>query len=309
MIRLRRIHSRCAVVVALPFLWLLLSGIILWMLLFWRESLHPYALSTKQHSVLTERLQWQSIKGSLNGLESQITRVTFGDSRQSLRVNLASGDVWYWVPGESEPFHKSNPTFSDQCICILSGLHRGKFFGAVGRYAFTFFGFSILAYLFTGIALLKQRAGKQTQRRMHRILGWSVMLPLLGLILSGSLLNVASELRSIPSLPNRIAVSSQSYADWDSALLLARERHARSRISLIAKVGDSLLTEFANGRRLYSAGKTALADKAPWTRAGWIEAAYPLHSGRYWGLAGRFIILVAAVGSTMLLITGFRLRR
>jgi uncharacterized iron-regulated membrane protein len=258
---------------------------------------------------VAEYEQWRAAKESLAGLESNITRLTFGDKSHSFRVGFSSGNVWYFIPGQAQPFFKSSSTASENVVRFLSDLHRGKFLGASGRYAFTLMGGLAIVYLLTGVALLKQRAAKQRQRKLHRVLGWLLIVPLLTLILSGSTLNVASELRSVPLSTRSSQVSNRTSDDWDAALVVARARDANNKISLVAKVGTFLMTEFTNGRRIYSVGRLVHIDNSPWTAAGWFEAAYPIHSGRYWGLSGRLIQFITALGSLVLVISGLWLRR
>jgi uncharacterized iron-regulated membrane protein len=316
--RLSKTHTILGVVLMAPLLVTTITGILLGWYDQLRYATEPYGLSAPSEGRLSPTALVAAIQDRYPNHRLEILFIAIESSR-TVRAKLGSPSplTVFLHPSSGDVLGTRTPAERDW-VDLLYDLHPGKTIGLAGQVttAVTAFGLAVLWGL--GIAMWYGRRGKALRTGpalswrttgFHRWAGFWLGLPFIALTGLGAALNFAGSLiatfdpppKVVPTGPRPNLLDLASVAETQAPLYRAAPLE---RIIFPKHDTDSVQLRYADGGWAFLDGyrDRVLDTKGP--LAHWARSLYPLHSGRFFGVAGPW--LVGCLGLVLLtaVITG-----
>jgi uncharacterized iron-regulated membrane protein len=285
---IRSFHRWLSLLLCVPLLWIAATGCILAVVNLWSDRHPPF------------RQNPRSLRESLSQVTADLTktRAVEWQTPDILQIDNKNGER-VLIDANHPEITLSAPSSSDEWLHTLMHLHRGKFLGDFGRFVFSTIGATLLFLAASGLFLLRRRNRFLNVRDFHQAGAWILTLPLGLMIVTGSLWNLSREWRALPALPQATTF------DPIRALSAAEKVYPASTPQAVYFSDNRTLVLFADQSRFYWDSNAQAGDlREVWSRRGWIEPLFYLHSGRWFGRYGVLIPLLTGLGALALTITG-----
>lgn len=307
-------------VTALPLVWIACTGMIL--------SFHDRNLSQSElplHSLPLENWITLALKNETGTLSSiEFPR----DSQLPIRLRLSDSNGKYqhsvWISpkdGSVEP-PSDNADFTEW----VYRLHRGSFAGTPGRGGATFMGILVPVLWIGGLAIRKKathryRPARKVALRYHRKVGLWLGGVLAVVTLSGAVLNFYTEIVGvIDPLTPTVSSAPLAYKEKNPVSLtqgILQALHVRPNpdarlLGVYLRKGspagpmDRTLYYFSDNSRVYLNKHNNSVEKIMNPKTQWIHFLLPLHSGRFLGQVGQFIIFAIGLGAVAMIGLGLQ---
>lgn len=285
---MRKFHRWLSLILCLPLLWIASTGCILAVVNLWNDRHPPFHDNPR------------SLRESVSKITLPLTdtRAIEWKTPDVLEIENKNGNRVFINVNNLELVPDSFSD-SDEWLRTLMHLHRGRFGGDFGRYAFSTIGATLLFLAASGIFLLRKRNRLRNLRDWHQAGAWALTLPLGLMIVTGSVWNLSREWRALPAL------SRPTNFEPLQALSTAENAYPSSTPQAVYFSDNRTLVLFADQSRFYWDSNSQTGDlRKIWSRRGWIEPMFHLHSGRWFGRYGVLIPLLTGLGAIALTVTG-----
>lgn len=305
-----RLHRTVGLLLILPLLMIIGSGLALVFVDQLRDSLAPFSLTEPVQNPLSPGELVEIIQKAKPGM--RLMRLYLPSSnRQTARV-LLQGDheklFAFLHPGTGKIIRIRDASEKDG-LDKLYQFHQGKWLGTIGQFLFSLCGGAIFLLWLFGLRLYQAIPGKKKSMRYHRRIGLTLGGFVAAFTLCGALLNYAAPLqrwlKPAPDVP--LLTRTETVLSIQELLTIASKIYPASsleRVYIDHPVDGSVMLRFQDSARLYLYRQNGQILQQELPLSHWLDWLYPLHSGRIFDLFRYPILLLLGLSLLILTLSG-----
>lgn len=306
--KIYRLHRLLGLIIALPLLIMILSGLVLVFLDQIRDFDTDYRLSAPAADMMSAAQLQRSIE--LNWPNARLTRLYLPKNyHYSVKAVLREDRVKHTVFLHPQTGRLIRQLDADRMSFTtwLYNLHRGKFLGEPGRLIFSASGLVLCVLWFLGFMLYRPGSRKKS-RLGHRQIGVYMGGFLVFFTVCGALLNYADYFNRwffpVPKIALNKPSSSTEPENLFASVKAVYSEADMERIYFPMTSSEPAMIRFQDGARLYMNPVTlnVIELVRPYSR--WVDWLYPVHSGRILGNNRYWLLPVMALTLLSLVIGG-----